>query len=317
VAALPYNDSSKAEEKMALGNLQAYSDELAAVVAQVTRSVVRVEARHRIAGSGVIWTAEGTIVTADHVIEREENIRVVLDSSVYDAELAGRDPTTDLAVLKIKATNLTPAQVMDSKTLKQGNLVFAVGRPWGDEAIVSGGIVSALGKFGRVNGWGSQFQDGLIHSDVTLYPGFSGGPLADASGRVVGINSSVLGRDLSLAIPSETVARIAEQLLTNGRIKRGYLGIGVQKIPLQPSLTQKLGLPQETGLMILQVEPDTNAEKAGLLPGDILVGLNGTTIARVRELNRWLANESGGRQVNAKIIRGGELKELPLTVGTR
>lgn len=302
---------------MSLANLQTYSDELANVVAQVTRSVVRVEARQRIAGSGVVWSSDGAIVTADHVVEREENIRVVFNGSVYEAELAGRDPTSDLAVLKIKANDLQPAQVADSKSLRQGNLVFAVGRPWGAEAIVSGGIVSALGKFGRGSGWAAPFQDGLIHSDVTLYPGFSGGPLADASGRVVGINSSVLGRDLSLAIPGETVARIVSQLLTDGRIKRGYLGIGVQKIPLPASLTQKLGLAQETGLMILQVEPDTNADKAGLLQGDTLVGLNGTTIARVRELNRWLANEGGGRDVKAKIIRGGELKEVAVTVGTR
>lgn len=301
-----------------MGNLQAYSDELAAVVAQVARSVARVQARQRIAGTGVVWNTDGAIVTADHVVEREDNLRVVLDGATYEAELAGRDPTTDLAVLRIKPDRpLQPAQVADSKTLKQGNLVFAVGRPWGAEAIVSGGIVSALGKFGMGNGWGAQFRDGLIHSDVTLYPGFSGGPLADASGRVVGINSSVLGRDLSLAIPVETVTDIAQQLLSKGRVQRGYLGIGVQKISLQQALAQKLGLTQETGLMILQVEADTNAEKAGLLPGDILVGLNGSTIARVRELNRWLANESGGRSVNARIIRGGELKEIPITVGVR
>lgn len=302
---------------MALENLQAFSDELAAMVARVARSVVRVEARERVAGTGVVWTSEGAIVTADHVVEREEHIRVVFEGSTYEAELAGRDPTTDLALLKIKAANLVPAQVAESKTLKQGNLVFAMGRPWGKEAIVSGGIVSAMGRFGQGNGWGVQFRDGLIHSDVTLYPGFSGGPLADASGRVVGINSSILGRDMALAIPAETVSRIAEQLLTDGRVKRGYLGVGVQKIPLQSSLAQKLGLTQDTGLMILQVEPNTNAEKAGLLPGDILVGLDGGPIARVRELNRWLASETGGRQVNAKVIRGGELKELPVTVGLR
>jgi S1-C subfamily serine protease len=305
------------EGTMALESLQAFSDQLAAVVAQVTRSVVRVEARQRIAGTGIVWTSEGAIVTADHVVERDENIRVVFDGTTYDAELAGRDPTTDLAVLKIKGSNLIAAQVADSKSLKQGNLVFAVGRPWGEEAIVSSGIVSALGKFGRNSGWGNQFKEGLIHSDVTLYPGFSGGPLADASGRIVGMNSSVLGRDMALAIPSETVARIVEQLLTKGRIERGYLGIGVQKIPLQQSLAQKLGLMQETGLMVLQVEAGTNAEKAGFLPGDILVGLNGSTIARIRELNRWLASETGGREVNAKVIRGGEIKEFPITVGVR
>ncbi len=302
---------------MAHTNLQQYSDELASMVAQVTRSVVRVEARQRVAGTGIIWTSDGAIVTADHVLERDENIRVTLDGQSYEAVLAGRDPTTDLAVLKINAANLVPIQVADAKSLKQGNLVFAVGRPWGDEAIVSAGIVSALGRFGRGHGWGNQFKEGLIHTDLTLYPGFSGGPLADAGGRLVGVNSSVLGRDLSLAIPVETVARIAEQLLTKGRIERGYLGVGVQKIPLQQSLMQKLNLTQETGLMILQVEPGTNAESAGLLAGDILIGLNGTTIARVRELNRWLSNETGGRQVNTKVIRGGEIQEFPITVGVR
>ena len=158
---------------MALANLQAYSDELAALVAQVAKSVVRVEARQRVAGTGIVWTSEGAIVTADHVVERDENIRVVIDGTVYDAELAGRDPTTDLAVLKTKATNLIPAQAADAKSLKQGNLVFAMGRPWGEEAIVSAGIVSAIGRFGRGNGW-TNFKEGLIHSDVTLYPGFPG-----------------------------------------------------------------------------------------------------------------------------------------------
>lgn len=301
---------------MALSNLQAYSDEMAALVAQVAKSVVRVDARHRIPGTGIIWTSEGAIVTADHVLERDENIHVMMDGTSYEAEIAGRDPTTDLAVLKVKASNLIAAQTADAKTLKQGNLVFALGRPWGGEPIVSAGIVSALGRFGRGNGW-SNFKEGLIHSDVTLYPGFSGGPLADASGRVVGLNSGLLGRGLAASIPTGTVARIAEQLLTRGRVERGYLGVGVQKIPLQASLVQKLNLTQETGIMILHVEADAGAEKAGLVTGDILVGLDGTTIARVRELNRWLANESSGRQVNARIIRGGELLELPVTIGVR
>lgn len=299
-------------------DLQAYSDQLAAVVAQVTRSVVRVEARQRIAGTGVVWNVEGAIVTADHVVEREENIRVVFDGKVLEAELAGRDPATDLAVLKVKSDGmLIPAQIGEAKTLKPGHLVFAVGRPWGEEPIVSAGIVSAIGRLGRDNAWGHPFREGLIHTDLTLYPGFSGGPLADAGGRVVGINSSVIGRDLSVAIPSETVARVAEQLLKEGRVKRGYLGIGVQKIPLLASLVKKLGLSQETGLLIVMVEAGTNAEKAGLLPGDILIALNGTPIARVRELHRWLANESGGRQVEARVIRGGELRRIPITVGVK
>lgn len=302
---------------MAINTLQGYSDELANMVEKVTRSVVRVEARERIAGSGVIWSSEGAVITADHVIERDDNISVQVDGTKYDAELAGRDSSTDLALLRIKANNVVAAQIADSKTLKAGNLVFAIGRPWGGEAIVSSGIVSALGKFGRLWGGENQFREGLIHADVTLYPGFSGGPLADASGRVVGINTSAIGRGIALAIPTETVARVAEALLKDGHVKRGFLGIGVQKIPLQASLAQKLSLTQETGLMVLMVESGSNAEQAGFLPGDILVGLNGSTIARLRELNHWLSTTTGGRKVQARLIRGGELKELPIAVDFR
>lgn len=302
---------------MAQISLQEFSDQLAAVVGQVTRSTARVDARHRVAGSGIVWSSDGVIVTADHVVEREEDIHVQLDGTSYDAELVGRDPTTDLAVLRINTKSGVAAQVSDNKNLKQGNIVFAVGRPWGEEAIVSSGVVSAIGRFGFGNGWGEQFREGLIHADLTLYPGFSGGPLADASGRIVGLNTSAIGRGMSLAVPAETVSRVAAELLKEGKVRRGYLGIGVQKIPLSQSLQTKLSLKQETGLMVLTVEGGSAAEKGGFLPGDILVGANGTTLARVRELHRWLSLERSGQPVKARVIRGGELKELAVTVGER
>jgi S1-C subfamily serine protease len=301
---------------MAPDNLQDFSDQLASMVEQVARSTARVDARHRVAGSGIVWSSDGVVVTADHVVEREEDIHVQLDGTTYDAELVGRDPTTDIAVLRINSKTAVAAKIADSKTLKQGNLVLAVGRPWGEEAIVSAGIVSAIGRFG-FGGWGEQFREGLIHADVTLYPGFSGGPLADASGRVVGVNTSAIGRGMALAVPTETVSRVAGELLKEGRIRRGYLGIGVQKIPLSNSLQTKLSLPQETGLMVLTVEAGSAAEKGGFLPGDILVGANGSTLARVRELHRWLSSERAGQQVKARVIRGGEIKELDVMVGER
>lgn len=302
---------------MAIGNLQDFSDQFAAIVEQVGHSAARVDARHRVAGTGVVWSSDGIVVTADHVVEREEDIHVQLDGTTYDAELVGRDPTTDIAVVRINSKNGIPAKIGDSKVIKQGNLVFAVGRPWGEEAIVSAGVVSAVGRFGFGNGWGEQFREGLIHADVTLYPGFSGGPLADASGRVVGINTSAIGRGMSLAVPTETVSRVVAELLKEGRIRRGYLGIGVQKIPLTESLQGKLGLHQETGLMVLTVEPGGAADKGGFLPGDILVAADGAPLARVRELHRWLSSERAGRDVKARVIRGGEFKELAVTVGER
>ncbi len=304
---------------MAMGSLQDYSDQLAAMVEKVTRSTARVDARYRVAGTGIVWSSDGVIVTADHVVEREENIHVQLDGTAFDAELVGRDPTTDIAVLRINSKSAVAADISDPNTLKQGNLVFAVGRPWGEEAIVSGGVVSAIGRFGFGGGWDAtgQFREGLIHADLTLYPGFSGGPLADASGRVVGMNTSVIGRGMSLAVPTETLARVAAELLKEGRIRRGYLGIGVQKIPVSDSLRNKLGLEQQTGLMVLTVESGGVAEKAGFLPGDMLVGANGTPLARVRELHRWLSSERAGKQAKARVIRGGEIKELNVTIGER
>jgi S1-C subfamily serine protease len=304
---------------MAIDSLQGFSDQLAAMVEQVARSTARVDARNRVAGTGIVWSTDGVVVTADHVVEREENIHVQLDGTTYDAELAGRDPATDLAVLRIKANNTVAAGIADAKALKQGHLVFAIGRPWGEEAIVSGGIVSAIGRFGFGVGWDpeGQFREGLIHADLTLYPGFSGGPLADASGRVVGVNTSAIGRGMSFAVPIETVSRVVAELLKEGRIRRGYLGIGVQKIPLSDTLRNKLSLKQETGLMVLTVEAGGAAEKGGFLPGDILIGANGTMLARVRELHRWLSSERGGRQVKARVIRGGDIKEVNVTVGER
>ncbi len=302
---------------MAFESLQALSDEFAAVVEKVKNSTVRVDARTRLAGSGIVWSADGVIATADHVVEREEDITVQLGETSYKADLVGRDPTTDLAVLRVKANNLVAADVASPQTLKVGNLVLALGRPWGEDVVASAGIVSAVGRFGFGHGWGEQFREGLIHADVTLYPGFSGGPLADASGRVVGLNTSALGRGMSLAIPSETVARVVAELLKEGRIKRGYLGVGVQKIPIAESIRQKLGLTQETGLMVLTVEPGSSAEKGGILPGDMIVGTNGTPLARVRELHRWLSSERAGQQVQLRLVRGGEIKQVPVTIGER
>ncbi len=301
---------------MALDSLQGFSDQLAATVQKVAHSTVRVDARDRVPGGGIIWSADGVIVTADHVVEREENIRVELEGSGYDAELVGRDPGTDLAVLKVKADNLIAAEVAAPRTLSPGNLVIAVARPWGD-TIASVGFVSSVDRSGSEEAWGTQFREGLIRAGLTLYPGFSGGPLADASGRVVGVNTSGPGQRMRIAIPSETAARVAAELLKEGRIRRGYLGIGVQKIPLAAGLAERLGARQETGLMVLTVEPGSAAEKSGFLPGDILIALGDAPLARVRELHRWLANARAGQQVQARVIRGGEIKELPVTIGER
>lgn len=301
---------------MAMDSLQALSDQLAAIVQRVARSTARVDARNGVPGAGIVWSADGVIVTADHVIEREDNLRVELEGGSYQAELVGRDPGTDLAVLKAGGTNLAAAEIASPQTLAPGHLVIAVARPWG-QTVASAGIVSSLGRTSEGGHWAEQFREGLVNAEITLYPGFSGGPMADASGRVVGMNTSGPGQRMRLAIPSETIARVAAELLKEGRIKRGYFGIGVQKIPLAQALAEKLGIKQETGLMVLTVESGSAADKSGLLPGDILVGVGDLTIARVRELHHWLASIRGGEHVQVHVIRGGELKQIPVTLGER
>ena len=297
---------------MAFNNLQALSDEFASLVEQISQSVVRVDARHRVAGTGIIWSADGVIVTADHVVEREEGIEVLLPTGVSaKAELIGRDPSTDVAALRVSASGLATANWLEPAQLKSGHIAFAVGKPWDNTPIVSGGIISAVGVGMRGHG-----RNGFVQSDVVMLPGFSGGPLVDASARVIGMNSSVLGRGVSLAIPVETMKRVVADLLKEGRVKRAYLGVGLQNVPLAESLSKKVG-GQERGLMVLTLEGGGPAEQSGLLPGDILIALNDAPLQSVEDLQKTLTPQHVGQSVKAKVVRGGEVKEVSVKVGAK
>ncbi len=298
------------------GLFQSLSSDIAAVVERAGQAVVRVDARPRFAASGIVWTADGLILTADHVVQREENIMVALaDGRELEARLAGRDPGTDLALLRVDATGLPAAEFGQAQDLGVGQLVLALGRPRTDGIQATIGVVSALG--GPWQTWRGGRVEGFIQTDVTMYPGFSGGPLVNAAGQVVGLNSSALARGISLAIPAETLGRVGEALKTRGRVRRGYLGVGVQPVPLPASLTGKLGLAQETGLLVLNVEPGGPAERGGLILGDIIVGLAGQVVRDMEDLQRGLAGDVVGTETAVKVVRGGELRDLTMTVGER
>jgi S1-C subfamily serine protease len=297
---------------MAFPNLQALSDEFARLVAEISASVVRVDARHRMAGTGIVWSADGIIVTADHVVEREEGIEATLpDGNRVKAELVGRDPSTDVAVLRVSASGLTPANWLEPAQLKAGHLAFAVGKPWDNTPVVSGGIISAVGIGLRGHG-----RNGFVQSDVVMLPGFSGGPLVDASGRIIGMNSSVLGRGVSLAIQVETMRRVVNDLLKEGRVKRPYLGVGLQNVPLAESLSQKVG-GQERALMVLTIESGGPAEQSGLLPGDILIALENAPLQTIEDLQKQLTPAQVGQGVKVKIVRGGDVREVSVKVGAK
>ena len=299
-----------ATESNALTDL---SEALAAAVEKAARSIVTVDARRRFGASGIVWTADGIIVTADHVVERDENITVTLPGGTEAAAtIVGRDPGSDIAVLKVEKTGLTPIE--HGQAAKVGNLALAVGRPAGGEPGASFGVVGAVGGAWRTFRGGT--VDGYLRSDTTFYPGFSGGPLVDGAGRALGLNSSRLGRGSGMTVPIAAVATVVEALRTSGKIRRGYLGIGSQAAQLPEALAASLG-GQASGLLIVGVEPGSPADSAGLLLGDILVAMGGTPLTETDDLQGQLGPDSVGKAVPAVILRGGERREITITVGER
>lgn len=291
--------------------LHSLSDALAATVEAAAPSVVRLEARHRLPASGIVWSANGIIVSAHHVIERDENIGVGLaNGESARAQVVGRDPTTDLAVIRSEAGNLSPVSWAMTDEVRVGHLVLALGRP-GQTVQATLGIVSALGKNWRTPAGGD--VDRYLQTDVVMYPGFSGGPLVDASGSVLGVNTSALLRGVSLAVPSATVRRVVETLLAHGRVRRGYLGIGIQPVRLPANLAKSLG--QETGLLLVQVKEGSAADKAGLLLGDTIVALDGQPVPHHDALQALLTGDRVGVTVPVSIVRAGKVEEIHLTIG--
>ena len=292
--------------------LTSLSNDLAATVESVGSGVVRVEGRSRLPASGVIWSPDGVIVTAHHVVEQDDNIKVGLpDGQSVPAVLVGRNPRIDLAVLRVQAEGLTAPAWAEPDSLRVGNLMLALGRP-GQGVHATMGILSALGNSWRTPIGGT--LDRYLQSDVTMYPGFSGGPMVDAPGRILGINSSALLRGgITLTIPTPTVRQMVETLLAHGRIKQGYLGIGAQSIQLPEALAQQLG--QETGLLLVSVESSGPAEKGGLFFGDTIISLAGQPVRHLDDLFALLMDDQVGKSVPVSILRGGQPHELSVTVG--
>ncbi len=297
------------------GALTDFSTNLANAVETISASVVRIEARRGNGSSGIIWTSDGYIVASDHTIEREEDIPVGLgDGRNLTAKLVARDTSSDLALLKIDTTDLHAAQRANDSDVRVGHLVLAVGRPGPAGVMASLGIVSALGGQWRTSR-GSQIER-FVRTDATLYPGFSGGPLIDSAGRVVGINSWTLSQGAGLAIPAGIVTGIVDQLLSGG-VKRAYLGVGTQSVGLPASLRAQTDNNQETGLMLIAVEPNGPAEQAGLLIGDILLSIDGKQLNDTDDLLQELSSSRVGTSGTFKIVRGGEIRDWSVQFGQR
>jgi serine protease DegQ len=293
--------------------LAALSNGMADAVENVATAVVRVNGRRRRSGSGVVF-AQNMVLTASHVLEREEDLSVeTADGRTLSARFAGRDHSTDLAVLNVEGLDIDPATPAEGDA-RVGQISLAVGshsRGEGPRATL--GVVSAVG--GPVRSRRGPRVERYIQTDATPYPGFSGGPLIDARGDVLGILVSGWGRGAAFAIPADIAWRTAGTLSERGSVKRGYLGILSQPVRLPNG--QSLGLTQRGGLLVVGVEDGSPADRGGLIVGDILATLDGQPIEDTEDLLVLLAGDRVGRSVPVKLVRGGELTEVEITVGER
>ncbi len=309
--------------------LDAYSRAVVTAAEKVSPSVINIEvhhqSRHRRAndprrrqemrgnGSGFIFTPDGFILTNSHVVHEAAKIEVTLsDGRRFQADLIGDDPDTDLAVVRIDAPNLGPVSLGDSQTIRAGQLVIAIGNPYGFQFTVTAGVVSALGR--SLRSTSGRLIDSVIQTDAALNPGNSGGPLVTTHGEVIGVNTAVIlpAQGICFAIGINTAKFVAGRLIKDGKIRRGYIGVGGQTVPLPRRIVRYHHLSVESGILVVTVEPQSPAQRAGLLEGDLIIGFAGRPIAGIDDLHRLLAEEQLGVQSTLTILRRADKIELDI-----
>src|SRR5262244_3392160 len=303
--------------------LDAYSRAVVSASEKVSPSVAKIEvtqtARARArngderhgGGSGFIFTPDGLVLTNSHVVHNASRIEVSLaDGRQFPAHLIGEDPATDLAVVRIDALNLTAAQLGDSQKLRVGQLAIAIGNPYGFQYTVTAGVVSALGR--SLRSYSGRLIDDVIQTDASLNPGNSGGPLVSSDGQVIGVNTATImgAQGLCFAIGINTAKFVASRLLQQGRIRRAYIGIEAQTVPLHRRIVRFYDLAKETGVMVVGVAGLSPAERAGLREGDILIALGGQPIAGVDDLHRLLTDTQVDAKNSITVLRRTERLEL-------
>lgn len=288
------------------------SGELADAVGRVGTTLVQVHARPRRPATGTVF-APDLVLAADHAVERDEDVAVrLVGGGTLPATVAGRDPATDVAVLRVPGLG-APAARPAADPPRVGALALAVARPGGDQVMATLGVVSGVGGPWRTGG--GAVLEHLIQTTAPTYPGFSGGPLVGPDGAVLGLLTSGLGRGAALAIPAATAWQIGEALARDGQIRRGYLGVGTQPVRLPASLRERAGA--EHGLVVVEVVEGSPAARAGLLLGDVILALNGHPVADIEDLQALLGGERVGTAVEVGIVRAGEPRSLAATVGER
>lgn len=305
--------------------LDAYSRAVVAAAERVGPAVVRVDVRHDVPvrgrrgrgeremgghGSGFVFTPDGFVLTNSHVVKDARVVRVEIpDGRSVAAEVVGEDPDTDVAVLRIQARDLVWAVLGDSGALRVGQLAVAIGNPYGFQSTVTAGVVSALGRsFRSTTG---RLIDDVVQTDAALNPGSSGGPLVDSRGEVIGVNTAVIlpAQGICLAVGINTVKVVAAKLIRDGHVQRGHIGVIGQNVALEPAAARALGMPGG-GVLVLQVEADSPAGRAGVRPGDVVIGLDGHPITGIDDLHRVLTDDRVGREVVLELLRDRALVKV-------
>ncbi|BAZ09177.1 serine protease [Calothrix sp. NIES-4071] len=305
---------SKASEQL----LDAYSQAVISVVQKVSPAVVNIDVQRQVTGrnrnypqqevqgngSGFIFTPDGYILTNSHVVNGATKIEVTLsDGRSYGAQLVGDDPDSDLAVIRINAPNLITARLGDSESLQVGQLAIAIGNPYGFQATVTSGVISATGRSFRSRS--GRLIDNMIQTDAALNPGNSGGPLVTSHGEVIGINTAVIlsAQGLCFAVPINTAKLIIPILLKEGKVRRGYIGIGGQNVELPRRLVLHHELSKERGILVISTEANSPARSSGLREGDVIVGFNSQPIGSIDELHKFLTHDRVGIRASVTILR--------------
>ena len=304
--------------------LDAYSRTVVSAVARVAPAVVNIDVTQRVSGrrgarelsgngSGSVITPDGFILTNSHVVHDASVISVNLpDGRDYSAQLTGDDPDTDLAVIRIDAPELTHVRLADSENLRVGQLVIAIGNPLGFEASVTAGVISALGR--SMHAQSGRLIDNVIQTDAALNPGNSGGPLVNSAGEVVGVNTAMIrpAQGICFAIASNTAKLVAGWLIKEGKIRRSYIGVAGQNVLIHRRIVRFYGLPLETAVLVVSVEKNSPAERAGLREGDLIIGFNEKPIGSVHDLHKILVGEQIGISATLTVVRHTEKLEMSI-----
>lgn len=291
--------------------LSTLSNAISQVTETAAKSVVRVSSGGRGGGTGVVWSKDGYILTCSHVVMHSDEVEVGLpDGRALAGKIVGHDPYADVALLKVEAENLTPIQTGDSEKLRPGQFVLALANAFGGPVSVTSGIVTSPRR--SLRGWWGRTMEDVVITDAPLNPGYSGGPLVDAEGRMIGLNSAFVS-SRGIAVPVNKVVQSLDRLKKNGRIKRAYLGIVTEAIQLPEEIVKDGKLEQETGLMVVNVVPDSPARKGGLLMGDVILSLNKQPISSLQDLHQLLDEEVISKPVSVQVLRSEKTSTLSIT----